>query len=54
MTDFILFIRAYRKARYFGYPFLWTIKAAWRWRKPTPELIETYKTTITRKVDDHG
>ena len=44
MSDLVAFIRSYRKTRRFGFPLLWTIKAAWHWRKPTPELVKMVKT----------
>lgn len=49
MSDLILFLRSYRKTRRFGFPLLLTIKLAWHWRKPTPELIKTYETEVVLK-----
>jgi len=44
MSDLILFLRSYRQTRRFGLPLMWSIKAAWHWRKLTPEIIQMIKT----------
>ena len=53
MSDLVAFIRSYRKTRRFGFPLLLTIKLAWHWRKPTPELIKTYETKVVLKGERH-
>ena len=53
MSDLIAFIRSYRQTRQFGFPLLLTIKLAWHWRKPTPELIKTYETRVVLKGESH-
>ena len=50
MSDLILFLRSHRKTRRFGFPLLWTIKAAWQWRKPTPELVKMFNTNVPLKL----
>lgn len=53
MTEMIRFIRSYRQTRRFGFPLLFTIKLAWHWRKPTPELVKTYETKVALKGESH-
>ena len=53
MSDLILFFRSYRQTRMFGFPLLWTIKAAWQWRKPTLELVQMFNTKVVLKGDSH-
>lgn len=35
--------RKFKESRFYGFPFWWSLKTAWGWRKPTKALVEAWE-----------